>query len=59
MEAYMYAIGSLPVYIDDICTAPLEEITPHIHRLWKACLTDAQIVQELQKHFDTSQYGLA
>ncbi|KAF8119494.1 hypothetical protein EV363DRAFT_1462101 [Boletus edulis] len=37
---------------------PLGEIIPHIHHLWKARLTDAQIVAELQKHFDTSEYGL-
>ncbi|KAG2112122.1 hypothetical protein BD769DRAFT_1689849 [Suillus cothurnatus] len=38
--------------------APLDIIEPHIHRLWKACQTDKQIVAELQKHFDTSCYGL-
>ncbi|KAF9232881.1 hypothetical protein BU15DRAFT_67056 [Melanogaster broomeanus] len=27
-------------------------------RLWKARLTDKQIVEELQKHIDTSQYGI-
>ena len=43
---------------NDVRTAPLEEITPHIRQLWKARLTDAQIVQELHKHFDMNQYGL-
>jgi hypothetical protein len=38
--------------------APLDIIEPHIHRLWKARQTDKQIVAELQKHFDTSRYGL-
>ncbi|KAG2739204.1 hypothetical protein P692DRAFT_20757479, partial [Suillus brevipes Sb2] len=38
---------------------PLDVIRPHILRLWKARQTDKQIVAELQKHFDTSQYGLA
>ncbi|KAG1874867.1 hypothetical protein F4604DRAFT_1880769 [Suillus subluteus] len=37
---------------------PLDVITPHILRLWKARQTDKQIVQDLQKHYDTSHYGL-
>ncbi|KAG1824248.1 hypothetical protein DFJ58DRAFT_738729 [Suillus subalutaceus] len=39
-------------------TPPLDVIEPHILRLWKARQTDRQIVAELQKHFDTSCYGL-
>ncbi|KAG1778331.1 hypothetical protein EV702DRAFT_1220104 [Suillus placidus] len=39
-------------------TPPLDIIEPHILRLWKARQTDKQIVAELQKHFDTSRYGL-
>ncbi|KAG1836109.1 hypothetical protein F4604DRAFT_1943658 [Suillus subluteus] len=39
-------------------TSPLDVIEPHILRLWKARETDRQIVAELQKHFDTSRYGL-
>lgn len=38
--------------------APLDEIAHHILRLWKARQTDRQIVEELQKHFDTSRFGL-
>ncbi|KAG2159142.1 uncharacterized protein EDB93DRAFT_1284042 [Suillus bovinus] len=34
--------------------APLDDITPHILRLWKA----RQIIQELQKHIDTTHYGI-
>ncbi|KAG1897951.1 uncharacterized protein F5891DRAFT_1191262 [Suillus fuscotomentosus] len=39
-------------------TPPLDEIAPHILRLWKACQTDRQIIQELQKHIDTTRYGI-
>ncbi|KAG1794742.1 hypothetical protein EV424DRAFT_1353768 [Suillus variegatus] len=39
-------------------TPPLDEIAPHILRLWKARQTDQQIVQELQKHIDTNRYGI-
>ncbi|KIJ04409.1 hypothetical protein PAXINDRAFT_22304 [Paxillus involutus ATCC 200175] len=39
-------------------TPPLELIEPHIRRFWKARLTDRQIVQELQKHIDTNEYGI-
>ncbi|KAG1822254.1 hypothetical protein EV424DRAFT_1346626 [Suillus variegatus] len=39
-------------------TPPLDEIAPHILRLWKARQNDRQIVQELQKHIDTMRYGL-
>ncbi|KAG2035986.1 hypothetical protein BDR03DRAFT_983291 [Suillus americanus] len=39
-------------------TPPLDEIAPHILRLWKACQNDWQIVQELQKHIDTTRYGI-
>jgi hypothetical protein len=42
----------------NIKLAPLDIIEPHILRLWKARQTDKQIVAELQKHFDTSRYGL-
>ncbi|KAG1887344.1 hypothetical protein F4604DRAFT_1877761 [Suillus subluteus] len=39
-------------------TPPLEEITPHILRLWKARQTDKMIVENLQKVIDTSRYGI-
>ncbi|KAG2748533.1 hypothetical protein P692DRAFT_20874841 [Suillus brevipes Sb2] len=39
-------------------TPPLELIAPHILRMWKARQTDHQIVLELQKHIDTSRYGI-
>ncbi|KAG2125170.1 hypothetical protein DEU56DRAFT_759413 [Suillus clintonianus] len=39
-------------------TSPLDEIAPHILRLWKARQNDQQIVQELQKHIDTMHYGI-
>lgn len=39
-------------------TAPLDEITPHILRFWKARLTDKAIVQELRKVIDTDRYGI-
>ncbi|KAG1875957.1 hypothetical protein C8R48DRAFT_591755 [Suillus tomentosus] len=39
-------------------TSPLEEITPHILRYWKARQTDKKIVENLRNHFDTSRYGL-
>ncbi|KAG2335890.1 hypothetical protein BDR05DRAFT_978886 [Suillus weaverae] len=37
---------------------PLEDISPHIIRLWKTRQTNKQIVQNLRNHYDTSQYGL-
>ncbi|KAG1864858.1 hypothetical protein F4604DRAFT_1586308, partial [Suillus subluteus] len=37
---------------------PLEEITPHILRFWRAGQTDKMIVQNLQKLIDTSRYGI-
>ncbi|KAG1860866.1 hypothetical protein F4604DRAFT_1512023, partial [Suillus subluteus] len=36
----------------------LEVIVPHILHMWKACQTDHQIVLELQKHIDTTRYGI-
>ncbi|KIO09183.1 hypothetical protein M404DRAFT_22370 [Pisolithus tinctorius Marx 270] len=39
-------------------TSPLKDIKPHIMCLWKSRLTDKQIVEELQKHIDTNQYGI-
>lgn len=39
-------------------TAPLEEITPHVLRFWKARLTDKAIVEELRKVIDTDRYGI-
>ncbi|KAG1847850.1 hypothetical protein DFJ58DRAFT_730028 [Suillus subalutaceus] len=39
-------------------TPPLEEITPHILRYWKARQTDKKIVENLRNHYDTSRYGL-
>ena len=38
--------------------APFNQIEPHIRRLWKARLTDKAILAEIQKHIDTSEYGL-
>ncbi|KAG2128041.1 uncharacterized protein EDB93DRAFT_1268858 [Suillus bovinus] len=35
-------------------STPLDDITPHILHLWKA----RQIIQELQKHIDTTHYGI-
>ncbi|KAI6002443.1 hypothetical protein F5J12DRAFT_906318 [Pisolithus orientalis] len=39
-------------------TSPLDQIEPHIRQLWKACLTDKEIVSEIHKHIDTSVYGI-
>ncbi|KAG1801180.1 hypothetical protein EV424DRAFT_1351975 [Suillus variegatus] len=39
-------------------TPPLEEITPHILRYWKARQTDKKIIENLRNHYDTSRYGL-
>ncbi|KAG2358074.1 hypothetical protein BDR07DRAFT_1489844 [Suillus spraguei] len=39
-------------------TSPLDELAPHILRYWKTCLNDKEIVQALQKHFDTERYGI-
>ncbi|KAG1718559.1 uncharacterized protein EDB91DRAFT_1089984 [Suillus paluster] len=39
-------------------TSPLEEITPHMLHLWKACQTDKMIVENLWKVIDTSRYGI-
>ncbi|KAG1811329.1 hypothetical protein EV424DRAFT_1542550 [Suillus variegatus] len=39
-------------------TPPLEEITPHILRLWKACQTDKMIIENLRKVIDTSCYEI-
>jgi hypothetical protein len=41
-----------------VLVAPLEEITPHILRLWKARQTDKMIVENLRKVIDTSRYGI-
>ena len=38
--------------------APLEVLEPHIRRLWQSHLTDEQMLSELRKVFDTTQYGL-
>ncbi|KAG6370288.1 hypothetical protein JVT61DRAFT_12239 [Boletus reticuloceps] len=37
---------------------PLDLIQPHIVRLWQARQTDQEILTELHKVFDTTQYGL-
>ncbi|KAI6152555.1 hypothetical protein BKA82DRAFT_4338062 [Pisolithus tinctorius] len=37
---------------------PVELIEPHVQRLWKACFNDCQILAELRKHIDLSQYGI-
>ncbi|KAI6001834.1 hypothetical protein EDD15DRAFT_2192588 [Pisolithus albus] len=39
-------------------TPPLDQIEPHIRRLWKARLTDKEILAEICKHIDTSVYGI-
>ncbi|KAG6369125.1 hypothetical protein JVT61DRAFT_1455 [Boletus reticuloceps] len=41
-----------------VCLAPLEQIEPHIRRLWATRQTDRQIVTALQKVIDTDQYGI-
>ncbi|KAL4077214.1 hypothetical protein V8B97DRAFT_2102577 [Scleroderma yunnanense] len=41
-----------------LLAAPLNQIEPHIRQLWKACLTDKQIVAEIRKHIDTNEYGI-
>lgn len=43
---------------DTVPTAPLDQIEPHIRRLWKACLTDKEIVAEIRKSIDTTVYGI-
>ena len=51
-----------PAFVDlrqlNYHTVPLEQIAPHILRLWKACRTDKEILREIHKHIDTSQYGI-
>ncbi|KAG1831489.1 hypothetical protein EV424DRAFT_1314109, partial [Suillus variegatus] len=38
---------------------PLDEIAPHILRLWKAHQNDRQIIRTLwEKHIDTERYGI-
>ncbi|KIK37536.1 hypothetical protein CY34DRAFT_15632 [Suillus luteus UH-Slu-Lm8-n1] len=39
-------------------TPPLDELAPHILRYWKTRLNDKEIVQVLQKHFNTECYGI-
>ncbi|KAI6105017.1 hypothetical protein EV401DRAFT_1893017 [Pisolithus croceorrhizus] len=39
-------------------TPPLDQIELHIIRMWKARRTDMEILQEVQKHIDTNQYGI-
>ncbi|KAI6021274.1 hypothetical protein EDC04DRAFT_2869825 [Pisolithus marmoratus] len=41
-----------------LSSAPLGQIEPHIRWLWKAQLTDQQIIAELHKHIDTNEYGI-
>jgi hypothetical protein len=44
---------------DDTPLAPLDEIAPHILRLWKTRQTDRNIVRILrEKHIDTERYGI-
>ncbi|KAG2033434.1 hypothetical protein BDR03DRAFT_1014290 [Suillus americanus] len=38
-------------------TPPLDELAPHILCYWKTRLNDKEIVQALQKHFNTEHYG--
>ncbi|KAI6011252.1 hypothetical protein BKA83DRAFT_4502818 [Pisolithus microcarpus] len=40
-------------------TSPLDQIEPHIRRLWKARLTDKEIIAEVRKHIDMSVYGIS
>ncbi|KAG6376630.1 hypothetical protein JVT61DRAFT_1614 [Boletus reticuloceps] len=40
-------------------TSPLEELEPHTWQLWKARLIDKDIVAELCKCIDTTQYGIS
>ncbi|KAI5988558.1 hypothetical protein EDD15DRAFT_2389274 [Pisolithus albus] len=40
-------------------TPPLDQIEPHIRQLWKARLTDKEIIAEVRKHIDTSVYGIS
>lgn len=37
---------------------PLELIEPHIQRLWAMRLTDREIVAELRKVIDLTEYGI-
>ncbi|KAI6038016.1 hypothetical protein EDC04DRAFT_2868507 [Pisolithus marmoratus] len=39
-------------------TSPLNQIKPHIIQLWKAHHTDKEILQEVQRHINTNQYGI-
>ncbi|KAG2150988.1 uncharacterized protein EDB93DRAFT_1249488 [Suillus bovinus] len=39
-------------------TPPLDELAPHILRYWKTRLNDKEIIQALQKHFNTERYGI-
>ncbi|KAI6032452.1 hypothetical protein EDC04DRAFT_2922060, partial [Pisolithus marmoratus] len=42
-----------------MCPAvPLDQIKPLIRQLWKACLTDQEIVAKIRKHIDMSMYGI-
>lgn len=44
---------------DNALLAPLDEIAPHILRLWKTRQTDRNIVRILrEKHIDTDRYGI-
>ncbi|KAG1906761.1 uncharacterized protein F5891DRAFT_975487 [Suillus fuscotomentosus] len=38
--------------------APLDELAPHILHYWKTCLNNKEIIQALQKHFNTEHYGI-
>ncbi|KAI6008923.1 hypothetical protein F5J12DRAFT_920784 [Pisolithus orientalis] len=39
-------------------TPPLDDVEPHIMQMWKAHLTDRQIVAELHKVINTNEYGI-
>ncbi|KAG1853453.1 hypothetical protein DFJ58DRAFT_728207 [Suillus subalutaceus] len=39
-------------------TPPLDELMPHMLRYWKTHLNDKEIVQGLQKHFNTEHCGI-
>jgi hypothetical protein len=54
MHLFLFNVSKLTIGL-----APLDEIAPHILRLWKARQNDRQIVRTLrEKHIDTERYGI-
>ncbi|KIJ62106.1 hypothetical protein HYDPIDRAFT_169273 [Hydnomerulius pinastri MD-312] len=51
-------VSTAPMPNQNKPSSPLHLIEPHIRRLWKARLTDRDIVTELRKHIDTDMYGI-